>query len=406
MPLVKIYPGIPSFTKGLTLFSRKPAWSSASRVPGAQSYLQMLDDHGYGLSQPIGGGNGADGCLVMAYQADSFPSDSFTNEYGENFLQGLTSVGSEAAASLAQIRGARNMGQVFDAVTGDISKMGEWGEFAAGALQAGGQMLGNTARALLPKAVTGGIDVVSKLMAGSRIDFPMVWKSSSFQPSYTMTIRLYNPNPASESATKKYIAAPIAAIMLLGVPVSDDGITYSWPFIHKITSPGIYNLEPAFISNITIIKGGDQQQIAYNQRLGVVDIRIDFGSLFSSMLSSPNAGGGKTRPTLNSYLDAITGTDSSKEVENFSTTPLQITPAEQAEFERQRISSRNILLKKKSLKEQAEENRARVLARTARQSATQSELTDEEKDNPPNRVNRSLVAIQDDLESRIPGFLQ
>jgi hypothetical protein len=146
--------------------------------------------------------------------------------------------------------------------------------------------------------------MIGSLAAGSRIDFPMVWKSSSFQPSYTMTVRLYNPDPTSKSMTKKYIIGPIAAIMLLGIPISEDGSTYSWPYLHRVDSPGIYELDPAYIQNITIIKGGDQQQIAYNQRLGIVDVRIDFGSLFSSMLAS-NKRTTKTRPTLRKYLRSM-----------------------------------------------------------------------------------------------------
>ena len=105
--------------------------------------------------------------------------------------------------------------------------------------------------------------------------------------------------------------------MLLGIPISTDSVTFSWPFIHRIYSPGIYDLDPAFISNITIIKGGDQQQISYKQRLGIVDIRIDFGSLFSTMLATK--GDPRNRPTLKRYLQGISGEDSYKKgVVNFS----------------------------------------------------------------------------------------
>ena len=201
----------------------------------------------------------------------------------------------------------------------------------------------------------------------------------------TMTVRLYNPMPGNKDATIKYIAAPIAALMLLAIPISADGVTYSWPFIHKIVSPGIYNLDPAFISNITIIKGGDQQQIGQNQALGVVDVRIDFGSLFSSMLAAK--GTGKTRPTLQTYLDAMVGPDSSKPVQNFSTSPR--TPLD----EQLQITNR---------RRQQEQ-----LAITRNQSPTEDTLTDEEKDNPPDRVSTTTRATSSDLLSRMPeGFRQ
>jgi hypothetical protein len=120
-----------------------------------------------------------------------------------------------------------------------------------------------------------------------------------------MTIRLYNPNPQSDIATDKYIIGPIAALMLLGTPISDDGATYNWPFLHKVRATGIYDLDPAYIGGITIIKGGDQQSIAYNQRLGMVDVRIDFGSLYNTMVASNSAN--PARPTLKKYLNVMRG---------------------------------------------------------------------------------------------------
>lgn len=388
MPMVRIFPGIPSFTKGLTLFKRQPYFGGGSGKNDL-TYLGLLRKHGFDLAQPkhaVNNGS-AEGCIVLAYQADSFPTDSFSNEYGENFLQGLTTVGSDAAASLAQIRGARDMGEVADKILGDLAGTGAMGEAAANIIRTGGSMVAGAARAVLPKSITGGIDVVSKLMAGSRIDFPMVWKGSQFSPSYTMTVRLYNPFPGNREATEKYIAAPIAAIMLLATPVSTDGITFSWPYIHRIQSPGIYDLDPAFISNITVIKGGDQQQISFRQTLGVVDIRIDFGSLFSSMLAAPNIKSG--RPTLTTYLDTITNETEweKKGVEKYSTTPLQFTLEEQMESTRQRRAAEQRLLAK---------------AITKNQAPTQEELTTEEKDNPPNRVTAAIKKTYDDIVAKLP----
>jgi len=385
MPIAKIYPGTPSIVKGLTLFKRVPAFRCDSDSKDAISYLKLLNAHGFDLDQPNGGGSGNEGCLTVAYIADSFPTDSFTNEYGENFLQKFTNIASEGAGAIAQMRGATNVGQLFHQTTGSLKGMGGIPGAAGSLIEGVGDTAAALLRALLPKSLMGGVDIVSKLATDSRLDFPMLWKNSGFQPSYSMTIRLYNPAPKSLEATRKYIAGPIAALMLLAIPISTDGITYHWPFIHKIISPGIYNLDPAYISNITIIKGGDQQQIGYNQRLGVVDVRIDFGSLFSSMLASVNDL--RTRPTLSTYLDAMVGDaeQSSKPgVMNFSTVPdIGISTT-------QRIGSVNQEL---------------LIQQTKNQASTKTELTNEEKDNPPNRVSASTSAIAAELQSRFPGGL-
>lgn len=305
MPVATIYPGIPSFEFGIDLFNRLNAFDSGlfdSRDQKSNNnyYLPMLRKHGYNLDKNIHI-NG----LKVAYIADNFPTDTFTNEYGENFLQKFTDVASEGAASIAQMFGARDVRDVGRQIIGraqgsnnkGIGKIGEMANQAS-------KYIGDLGQTLFGNTGSRMANMIGSLAAGSRIDFPMVWKSSSFQPSYTMTVRLYNPNPGSLRSTQKYIIGPIAAIMLLGIPISQDSSTYSWPFLHKVSSPGIYNLDPAYIQNITVVKGGDQQQISYRQSLSIVDVRIDFGSLFSSMLATSDSSE-KTRPTLRKYLKAM-----------------------------------------------------------------------------------------------------
>jgi len=386
MPMARIYPGIPSFTKGLNLFTRKGAFVSNAKGKQSPSYYGLLQQHGFSLNQP-GGQLGEDGCIVIAYQADSFPTDSFTNEYGENFLQKMTETVSQGAAEVSQMFGGRDVGEVYSGVTKALEGEGMIENIMAAGLNAGAKIGKAAKKALsaLPmgQGVNSALNVASALAAGGRIDFPLMWKTSGFVPSYTMTVRLYNPYPGSQEATQKYIAAPLAALMLLGIPISRDGSTYSWPFIHRIWSPGIYDLDPAYISNITVIKGGDQQQISYKQRLGVVDVRIDFGSLFSTIVASKGMSN-KTRPTLKNYINAIAGADSEKSgIQNFSS----VSSGPESE----RLIGRRLLPGERA-----------PLNETKNQASTTVQPTQAEVQNPPSRVSTSAQSAQSSLESRMP----
>lgn len=293
MPTAEIMPSIPSFQEGLDLFRLGNAWNQ---------YKKLLNSHGFDFEPGVN-------TVKVAFLADSFPTDTFQNEYGENFLQKMTDIASQGAADISQFLGVRSASAGLKQVQ---ERLKAKGGMAAG-IGAGMEMAGSAAAGIMEalqgisggKGIARGINLVDRLATGARIDFPQVWKTSSFAPSYTMTVRLYNPNPKSSLATDKYIIGPIAAIMLLGTPISDDGATYSWPFLHRVKAPGIYDLDPAYIAGITIIKGGDQQSIAYNQRLAMVDIRIDFGSLYSTMVASNSAN--PARPTLKKYLKAMRG---------------------------------------------------------------------------------------------------
>jgi hypothetical protein len=350
MPVVDITPGKPYFKGGLDLFSRTDEWNTPTT-----GYHTLLKSHGFYIPNRTS--------LQLAFLADSFPTDSFTNEYGESFLQGMTSVASEGAQAIMQISGGRTATEAITGLTNALLP-----KAAAGVAS---DLVGKMKSGLSAIGLKNAANLADKVLAGARIDFPMVWKTSGFVPSYTMTIRLYNPNPRSDEMTLKYIIGPIAAIMLLGIPISDDGSTYTWPYIHKIYSPGIYDLDPAFISNVTVIKGGDQQQIAWNQRMAMVDVRIDFGSLYSSMLAS-NTESSRTRPTLRKYLN---GMKTSKAV----TDRQGIQVLDHPDFK---------------------------LAETKKIPATKVEKTSEQKQNPSSRVASSLTSKYNDLLDRVPDSIK
>jgi len=307
MPVFDIIPAKPEFSEGLNLF----------RVEDdSERYLKILATHGYTTAIPI----------RVAFLADNFPTDSFTNDYGETFLQKFTDVASQGMSQLAQMTGSQTGTEALRNIGGSLSDLGEdMGGMMGGALSGVGgaasgagsgiekllrRMESNDAGGVT-NVMGGGVQLINKMVAGHRVDFPQVWRNSGFSPSYTATVRLYNPNPSSDKATEQYIIGPLAVLLALALPTSDDGKTYNWPFFHKIKSPGIYGLDPAVITNMTVVKGGDQQQIAYNQRLGMVDVRIDFTSLYNTLLAEEGTGNITNRPTLKSYLKAMKDIDPS-----------------------------------------------------------------------------------------------
>jgi hypothetical protein len=319
MPIVHIQPGIPDFERGIDLMRRQPAFSkgtesayseeSLKKIDTRKSYLDLLRELGFNLKQPS---PSISNHLTCAFLADSFPTDTFTNEYGENWLQKITNVGAEGLHGVAQMLGARSFTGMIESATKKAAGIGEevgglGGTIIGGAADVAGFGINQLNKLVEALPEQSGLrrlaQNVNVLAAGGRIDFPMLWKNSVYQPSYTMTIRLYNPNPNSKSSTAKYIIGPVAALLLLGLPQSIGEGVYSWPFIHRFHAPGIYTLDPGYIASMTVVKGGDQQQIAWNQRMGVVDVRIDFGSVFNSILSAASAS--RDRPTLKGYLDAM-----------------------------------------------------------------------------------------------------
>lgn len=304
MPTATITPCVPNFTTGLQLFS-------LDKTEGIKVYKKLLKTHGFEL--PV-----KQEKLKLAFIADSFPTDTFSNEYGESFLDKFTQMASSGLAEISQFMGASTIVEAAKNIGGALGEE----SFLGGAAMGGYNKLRDLEKSLEAKKAAGStgaglakkmLNVVSAGLAGARVDFPKVWKNSAFEPSYTMTVRLYNPSPGDPDMTRKYIVGPLAAILILGLPRGSlDNSGYQWPLLCKVRSNGIYDINAAFINSISVIKGGDQQSIAWNQALSIVDVRIDFGSLYNSILVEEKAGSaGDNRPTLNSYLNVLGGKDNS-----------------------------------------------------------------------------------------------
>lgn len=309
MPVATITPQVPVFSLGLSLYKTEKAWPQ---------YNELLNAHGFKLRN---------NSIKVAFLADNFPTDSFQNEYGESFINKITDIASQGAGELAQVLGARTAtGSVRKA--GDVlAKIGTALPGGAGALlskvgTAAGEGARKTEAALATLGTGEGlgaggaraVGLINRMLAGARVDFPQVWKNSGFTPSYQLTIRLYNPAPGNDYSTKKYIIGPIIALLLLATPQTSDGQTYTWPFLQSIKCPGLFELSPSFIGSTAVIKGGDQQSIAYNQRMGIVDVRLDIGSLYNSMVVGKTKGIEGGRPTLQQYAKNLAETGSTADV--------------------------------------------------------------------------------------------
>ena len=290
MPIIEIMPSKPTFVKGLTIFTAGPA---------GEEYQEKL--RGFGYEFPY---NLKNIPMKVAFQADSFPSDSFSNDYGESFLAKAADVTSSGLAELKYMFGGRSARDTLGNIAGALKSGGGILSTAVSGMESAAKKfeatMGNMTKG--HKTLQGLGRLAEDLLSGQRVDFPQVWKGSAFSPSYDLTVRLYNPNTKNDEYHKRFIVGPLVALLLLGVPVGGKtGKTYDYPYLIKGICDGLFELNPGFISGMSVVKGGDQMSISYNQRPSVIDVRLTMGGLYSVMT---DGGGGYN---LKSYIKRLEG---------------------------------------------------------------------------------------------------
>lgn len=307
-PILEIIPAMPELKIGLEMFYLKEAMTTKPSSDSLSYYEELKQYYNYNLNPNTISNNR----LKFAIQSNSFPvMESFANDYGESMFQGITDIASQALNQFRFMAGAGNVQDALGKIKGAASSMGL--DKVSGAISAGEKGLSS----ILNKgteATGGNVDfnqaasTIGNVLLGNKIDFPQVWKYSSWTPSYTANIRLYNPYPASKDATKRFIIGPLAALLMFVVPRSSDGYTFSWPWLCKYRVPGLYNIQSGFIRDVTVIRGGDDNHFALNSVPGIIDVRLTLGTLYSNMIGGdPENLNTRSNPTLLHYLDEMTG---------------------------------------------------------------------------------------------------
>jgi len=295
LPVMTLYPAYPTLPDGeragLQLFS-------LNYEEGVKVYQQVLNSAGIILSPE-------ERHIHIAFQNDASITESFSSEYGESKFESIGNIAADTMSELRYMTGTKGGKETLEAV-GDKLKQGGWvGRNITGPLMSGvgGGAVG------LGESLTewmGGKSGISKIVTGSKIDFPMMWKGSGYSPSYSVTIRLYNPNPKDDAWHNKFIVEPLAKIVAFTIPVSDSPSTFSFPVLCSVMCPGLFQVKAGYVSSVEIIKGGDSNNISYIQRPGMVDVRMTFNDLYNTMISHGLSEiKDKFRPTFSDYVEQM-----------------------------------------------------------------------------------------------------
>ena len=256
--------------------------------------------------------------IPIAFLPEAIPGIQLSNDYGASFLESITSVGGPLLGQLAQMSGSTSLGslaqklpgQLGGAVAGQRGKgAGEWASGKIGDLIKGIAGLGEKAIDKLPtntqqgvrNMVSTGLSVVGQMLTGARVDFPKVWMGSGFSGPVSIPVRLYNPNQASDVCYNKYIIEPLTVLLMLGAPLSDQDNLYRWPYIHQIWSPGLFKWKMASCIGITV-QPGPENQMSWNNRPSMIDVRLEFQPLHSVMLGRRTS---TSVPSVGDYIDQL-----------------------------------------------------------------------------------------------------
>ena len=277
-PILEIIPCKPvgSLLKGgLDLYILKSCWQDDDEAEKKSFFEYMYDyyhiDVGYNRRM-----------LRVACLHESPISETFSNDFRDSIFESIASGASQGwvrdVAQMTNVHSGEQIANMFGTTGANLKSGAEKALQMMGMSGEGAKKFANLGASLANVAMESAL--------GHGLDFPQVWSTSNYSPSYSFTVRLYNPYPGDPIAIDKYLVAPLTVLLSFVVPRSVNGYQFYQPWLCKIRMKGLIPETPCYMSNLTIVKGGDHNQIGWNQKAGIVDVKMDFKILYKVMVAT------------------------------------------------------------------------------------------------------------------------
>ena len=196
----------------------------------------------------------APSALRLYLTDDTTTTDGIQTQYTENFFQKLADGLSNAMQGFTSIASSLSSNGMNEAVDKILSEDNVNTEKIVGDVSQG-LGLGKDTKDTVGNIVTGLKQGAKIILKGNKLSLPKIWQSSSYASAFSVSTKLFSPY-GSPSAVKKYIVRPLTMILLMGIPHTDDMVSYGRPFAVTVRSWGTSFLTLAGITNITLQRGG------------------------------------------------------------------------------------------------------------------------------------------------------
>jgi hypothetical protein len=261
--------------------------------------------------------------IRIAFQPDSPIVESFGNEYTESMFDSLLNAYSPMGRELKHLSGENTLSGIMEFIkkgvdegTGnlnvnDLLDKSSLAKSGLNVLLQGSSYLLGKATDILSSAAGFADSFTNEnlrnMLLGANLDFPLQWAGTSYMPSYTVRIRLTNPDPMNDFEFIRNIYRPLAMLLGFVMPYANSNSTYDYPVYCSVNCPGMFEIKAGAVQSIEVVKGIDNIDFTYSQRINSLDVTITFIDLYSSIVAVDeeyelNNEIDPFRPTFKSYM--------------------------------------------------------------------------------------------------------
>ncbi|MFW6247179.1 MAG: hypothetical protein ACOC22_03355 [bacterium] len=233
---------------------------------------------------------------------DTTVSDSINNQLQDNYLQQTANKLSNFGQHIRQFTQSLGLNQLRESINQKGKNIAEQVADSSGA--------SDDEQSKITELLGSFVDVAA---SGHKISFPKVWSESNYSPNFQANIRLSSPY-GHPSAVKEFIVKPLMYLVLIGSPITNDGVSYGRPYFLTIDAYGLGHTPIGVISNITFRRGGNDTSFNIYRQPLTIDVSLEFEFLVSGFASFSGEGKNNERDIFNTSDSPLDSTRLNKPV--------------------------------------------------------------------------------------------
>lgn len=225
---------------------------------------------------------------------DSSVSESIRNEAGESKFESIQS-------SLSDI--AKEVGFLVD--SGGVTEIDTLKSYIGDGMAAIEEQLAGASSGSLTTLFQTLLNSFSSSLIGESIVFPQIWKSSNFEKSYTIKIKL-RAVYGDKMSYYLDVMVPLLHLLALALPKQSTANSFGSPFLCRLYYPGIFSCNMGLVTSLEIDRHSQDTSWTIDGFPNEVDVTLQVTDLYSDLAMSSSSD-----PTLfinNSSLLTYLGT--------------------------------------------------------------------------------------------------
>lgn len=204
---------------------------------------------------------------------DTNVSDSISNQLQDNYMQQAVNKLSNFGQNIRQFSQSVGLNQLREALQqkakGSLSDLSQ------------NQNVDETAEQNIQSLLDTTVNVIA---SGHRLSFPKVWSETNYNPNFQAQIKLVSPY-GHPKAVKEFITKPLMYLILMGSPITNDGVSYGRPYFVSVDAYGLGHTPIGVISNITLRRGGNDTSFNIHRQPLTIDVSLEIQFLVSGFAS-------------------------------------------------------------------------------------------------------------------------